>query len=207
MNKHVRTSPLGFTLVEVIVAIFILVVGVLGILPMLALNVKSNTGSRHMGVANFLAQQKLERIKAWPYYDDQTIDGSIVYGITTGNTELFGAEDGSTLPRPVAENVGVGFKRSTSMIHNGSGGDYDCSSGQDGFQFKDGIGGTLGMSEGTFTNPADPTTQLTLNTGLVNKCASGKYAGEDFKIVLVRVQWADLFGSHELVRYLYVSRF
>lgn len=102
----------GYTIIEVIVAMVILIIGVLALLPMIALNVKSNVASRTFGIANYLAQEKLEKVKSWPLYED--VSGTGPYGLTTNNTELFAYETNLTV-----NNWKVYFNRTTEVYHNG----------------------------------------------------------------------------------------
>jgi prepilin-type N-terminal cleavage/methylation domain-containing protein len=68
MNRMRARRGDGFTLIEVIVAIGIITIGLLGTLPMLTYSVKSNVASKNRGVALFLADRQVEKIKSWPAY-------------------------------------------------------------------------------------------------------------------------------------------
>lgn len=182
MCKKLKTEG-GYTLVEVMVAMAILIIGIVALLPMLAMNVRTNVASRTYAIANYLAQEKLENIKSWPYYDDQ---GGITYGITTNNTDLFGTETGLSF-----RNWRVYFTRTTELVHNGPGGE----------QF---IWGGATYGEGNFSNPSSGITGLTLDTIKANPTADFK---EDFKVVRVTVEWDDQFGTHQIVRNMYIARF
>lgn len=53
----------GFTLVEVLVALFILSVGILGVSNMFIIAIKANALGRNLTVANRLAQNLMEQVK------------------------------------------------------------------------------------------------------------------------------------------------
>jgi Tfp pilus assembly major pilin PilA len=185
MNKKLHTDG-GYTLVEVMVAMAILIIGIVALLPMLAMNVRTNVASRTYAIANYLAQEKLEKVRSWPYYEDQ---GGNTYGITLNNTDLFGTETGLSV-----RNWKVYFSRTTELIHKGA----ICGAGW--------IWGS-DYGEGSFVNPNSGLTGLTLDTGNVNPCGSNSYYGEDFKMVRVTVEWDDQFGTHQIVRNMYIARF
>lgn len=185
IRKHSRTD--GYTLVEVIVAVFILTVGLVAILPMLALNLQTNLNARIYSAANFLAQEKLEKIKAWPVYEQ-----------ITPSTNLYGQSDfwNESEVELSEDNVGMAFSRVTSVFHNGH--TVDC----DGILYDSLVG--------------DIDDEL-MNTGLVvpeganvdNPCDPGEYRGEDFKLVRVVVSWSDSFGlkDHSISRFAYIAKF
>ena len=194
---ELKRSQTGYTLVEVLVALAILIIGILGVLPLLALNVQSNTAARTHSLANFLAQEKLEDIKSWPYYSDQAANGP--YGITANNTELFP----SVAETIELNNYFVTFSRTAEVVRNGwVDGDEDPASGVDcaGILFGN-SSGSINVNEGVVGG-------ITLNTKLVNDklCGSGAQ-GEDFRLVRVKVSWRDLFGFHEIVRSEYIAQF
>lgn len=177
----------GYSLIEVVVAIFILIIGILAILPMLALNVRSNVAAKNYGIANYLVQQKMEAVKSWPIYDDQTAISSDLYGITENNAALFSPELNISV-----QNWNSTYNRYTELFHNG----YTINN--QGFLFGDTSTG-YGIDEGSFGNRS-------LNTGKINPSGGG-FKGEDFKMVRVRVEWEDVFGHHEISRQMFISRF
>jgi type II secretory pathway pseudopilin PulG len=174
-------------MVEVIVAMAVLIIGIVALLPMLALNIRANVSSRTYSIANYLAQEKLERVRSWPMYEDQS---NALRGITAANLELFNTEVNLTL-----NDWKVFFDRQTELVHNGYSGGA-CTNGY--------IYG-VNIDEGNFNNGSS--IGLTLNTGNVNPCAGGGYSGEDFKLVRVSVSWNDVFGFHEIVRHMFISKF
>lgn len=186
MRMQIRTEA-GYTLVEVMVAMAVLIIGIVALLPMIAINIRSNLASRTYSIANFLAQEKLEKVRSWPLYDD--ISPTVgPYGITDNNLELFSDEFNVAV-----KNWAVNFTRKTKLLHNG----YTTSC--------NGILFGSSVDEGTFTNGA--AMGLSLNTGNVDPCGGGGYRGEDFKMVRVEVEWVDPMGFHQLTRNMYIARF
>jgi prepilin-type N-terminal cleavage/methylation domain-containing protein len=189
--KKIRNAQAGFSLIEVVIAMGILAIGILGVAPMILFNVKANASGKNYGIANYLAQQRLEQIRSWPLWEDYDANSP---GITTANTALFGAETNIK----VGEHY-EGFNRTTEMVRNGYTGSYGC--GGNPFIFAT-SGGTY--SEGNIPGGGS------LNTGTTagEYCGSGSnYRGEDFKVIRVKVTWADLFGNHEINRYMYIAKF
>jgi len=171
----------GFSIVEVLVALAILVIGILGVVPMLVFNVKANTAGKNYGFANYLAQEKLERIRSWPLYESY----DTTKGITVDNALLFGTD------YVWNENKTRQFMRVVDLVRNGYG-PYDC----DGILFDSGT-----YSEGNISGGGS------MNTGDVGEKCSGGYRGEDFKVIRARVMWDDNFGHHEIARHMYLAQF
>ncbi len=57
----------GFTLIEVMIALVILLIGMLGVMSMQYYAVSGNTASREMRIATNLSQAIIEQIKSTPY--------------------------------------------------------------------------------------------------------------------------------------------
>ena len=179
----------GYTIVEVMVAIGILVTGLLMILPMLALNLKANLYSRIYGAANFLAQEKIEMVKSWPVYEQ--VDGSTV---------LYGKTDFWSETDIEVDGVGMSFSRTATVLHNGvtnscDGVLYDTQEANDIDDEYLNTGGVV---------PQSP--------NIDNPCGTGdddEFAGEDFKLVRVTVSWDDNFTSrqHTIQRFSYLAKF
>lgn len=75
MNKMTRTtkrtsSEGGFTLIEVLIAIVILTVGLLSLAQMMVLSTNANTLSGRMTSCSAVAKERLERLKAIPFYSN-----------------------------------------------------------------------------------------------------------------------------------------
>jgi prepilin-type N-terminal cleavage/methylation domain-containing protein len=193
---NLRVDRGGFSLVEILVAMAVLTIGILGVVPMLSFNIKANISGKNYGIANYLAQQKLEAIRSWPLYEDYDA-GNGVFGITMANGPLFAPES-----LKVGEHFQE-FTRSTEVLRNGydsmGSGTGDCN----GIKFE-----TTGVDEGLISGGGS------MNTGDVGENCGGNFRGEDFKLIRVRVQWYDnSFGAgpsqkqHEIVRHMYLAKF
>jgi prepilin-type N-terminal cleavage/methylation domain-containing protein len=189
----------GFSLIEMVVAIAILVIGILGVVPMLAFNIRANVGGKNYGFASYLAQEKMEQIRSWPLYDD--FDALTRPGVTINNNLLFATNVIYNEQRTTK------FTRTVELGHNGfenlGGGSGDCN----GLKFQSGAGGfdedlNLGGIPGS------------MNTGDVGEKCGGTFRGEDFKLVRVTVTWEDnncnrylnpLGCKHQIIRHMYVA--
>lgn len=63
-NRHRRN---GFTLVEILVAVFILVVGILGVISVATTVINGNAFGKRITTATALAQEKMEELKNMAY--------------------------------------------------------------------------------------------------------------------------------------------
>jgi type IV pilus assembly protein PilV len=87
----------GFSLVEVLIALVILAVGLLGVTGMQITAIRGNHFSGNLTQATVLAQNKLEELKHLPYYDpklssgqppQQIADSGVVYTVQYNVTAL-----------------------------------------------------------------------------------------------------------------------
>jgi prepilin-type N-terminal cleavage/methylation domain-containing protein len=60
-------NPKGFTMLEFMVALFLLVIGVLSLGSLQITAIKGNLGSRNLTTANILAERKMEEFKNTPF--------------------------------------------------------------------------------------------------------------------------------------------
>jgi type IV pilus assembly protein PilV len=92
-----KMNQKGFTLMEVLIALVILAVGLLGVTGMQITAIRGNHFSGNLTQATVLAQNKLEELKHLPYYDSklssgqppqQITDSGVVYTVRYDVTAL-----------------------------------------------------------------------------------------------------------------------
>jgi prepilin-type N-terminal cleavage/methylation domain-containing protein len=88
----------GFSLLEVVVATAILVVGVAGIAPLLVLASRANQSARTTTLAALFAQQKMEQLRALEWARDPS--GELLSDVDTDLTVEFAAASGGSGLRP-----------------------------------------------------------------------------------------------------------
>ena len=81
MNEMMRNQE-GFSLIEVMIALIILSVGLLGIAGLQLTSVQGNAFSSHVTQASILAQNKLENLRNVPYDDPKLTGGQPAEQIT-----------------------------------------------------------------------------------------------------------------------------
>ncbi len=64
--SRVRDAQTGFTLIEVMIAVFVLVVGLAALAMLAAYSMARSTQSKYMALAAVLASEKLEDLNRWP---------------------------------------------------------------------------------------------------------------------------------------------
>ena len=110
MRRETKKSESGFTLIEVLIAIVILSIGLLSLAQMIVLATRANSLSGRMTASAALARERLERLKAAPFYTNPAIrarnpvlqDGGDV-DAGGGNYVQFYDADG----QPVAAGTGI----------------------------------------------------------------------------------------------------
>ena len=76
----------GFTLIEVLLAVFIVTIGIGGVMAVCPLGVQTAKSAQMASVGSYLAQEKLEELLSKPYNDPALAPGSALedYGVITG---------------------------------------------------------------------------------------------------------------------------
>jgi type IV pilus assembly protein PilV len=105
-KKHSKKSH-GFTLVEVLVALTILIIGILGTLMLEVSSMKGNTSSRNMQAAIVLAEDFLEQTRNTSYTS-----------IILNNGNHTNSELGTTNPIDVQGNGGGIYSRTWSVVND-----------------------------------------------------------------------------------------
>ena len=83
----VLNSKKGFTLIEVLIALTILAIGLLGVALMQVTSISGNTFSREMSVATELGQDMLEQLRTLRY-TSSTTDNALLGGNHPDNTDV-----------------------------------------------------------------------------------------------------------------------
>lgn len=102
---HIYRDKAGFTLIEILIATFILTVGILGVTGMFITAIKANQLGRSVTAANRLAQNLMEQVKTQTFGNavaDMCTNTGIMNCSTTisGTTQTCGAPaPGNTLTR------------------------------------------------------------------------------------------------------------
>jgi len=87
MLKRLRNQK-GLSLLEVLVAMLILTLGVLGLAPMVAVSIFGNSFSKDVTLANLIAQEQIEKYKNQPIpanlpFTEELIDVADVFHVIT----------------------------------------------------------------------------------------------------------------------------
>jgi prepilin-type N-terminal cleavage/methylation domain-containing protein len=93
-------SKKGFTLIEVMVAMVVLLIGMLGVMAMQYYAISGNTASREMRIGTNLSREIIEQLKSTPYVN-----------LATGG-------DQPLLPAETTISAGVTFTRAWWVIQN-----------------------------------------------------------------------------------------
>ena len=64
-----KKKKTGFTLIEVMIAIFILIIGIVAVLNIFPLGLQIRAGAEMAAIASWLGQEKIEEVTSIPYSD------------------------------------------------------------------------------------------------------------------------------------------
>lgn len=76
LKKHLSEKSVGFTIMEVLIAMAIFAIGILGVATMQISSTKGNTSARKGSEASEMGQEQIESLMALPYAN--VVDGNTV---------------------------------------------------------------------------------------------------------------------------------
>jgi prepilin-type N-terminal cleavage/methylation domain-containing protein len=128
--QHHKPAPLnrgrarGFTLVEVVIAITVLVVGLCALAALVAQSLTGTTNARYLSTATTLASEKLEDLDRWPAVDPHVSPGGSLTSDIAGTINYYDDVDLSNESGQVAESTAGttgGTTTYNNVIHNATG--------------------------------------------------------------------------------------
>jgi Tfp pilus assembly protein PilV len=120
-----RGRALGFTLAEVLIAMFILTVGLTAMATLVAQSLGGTDRARYLGLATTLVSEKLEDLNRWPSADPHVgAGGSLSADSASGSINYYDDVDLSNTNGYVSETIASttgGVTTYTNVIHNATG--------------------------------------------------------------------------------------
>lgn len=126
-NRHARESreAAGFSLLEVMIAIPILMIGLAGMAALITQTMTGTERARDMGLAATLVSEKLEDLNRWPTVDpDVAAGGSLTTDTTVGTIDYFDDVIFSSASGQVSETVSTKTSGTITYVttsHNANG--------------------------------------------------------------------------------------
>ena len=101
----------GFTILELLLATVILLIGILGLIGLQAAAISGNSSANQMTVATTLAQDQIEQLKRLDFYDAALAD-DVANNATLTNPPNIGSIDHADANNPIDEKGGTtGLRR------------------------------------------------------------------------------------------------
>ena len=115
----------GFSLMEVLIAISILVVGLTAMASLVAQSMGGTQNARYLGLATTLTSEKLEDLNRWPSVDPHVAaGGSLTSDSASGSLNYYDDIDLANTTGQISETTSSttgGTTTYTSVIHNATG--------------------------------------------------------------------------------------
>lgn len=122
-NRNSRTTA-GFSLIEVMVALTVLVIGLIGVAALIGNLIASGGKTRYVNIANVLASEKLDDLNKWPCSESQngtvTCDDNITPGGSLTGPTACGANDNWCDQVTVSESSGADYETQTQYNADGT---------------------------------------------------------------------------------------
>jgi prepilin-type N-terminal cleavage/methylation domain-containing protein len=120
-NHAGRGRNAGFSLLEVVIAIFVLTVGLSAMAGLVGQSLNGTESARYMALATTLASEKLEDLNRWTSVDSHVVTGgSLTTDTTVGTLKYYDDIDLSNTNGQVSETIAVGGGYST-VVHMATG--------------------------------------------------------------------------------------
>jgi prepilin-type N-terminal cleavage/methylation domain-containing protein len=117
-----RGRAAGFTLMEVLIAMFILTVGLMAMASLMAQSLSGTDTARYLGLATTLVSEKLEDLNRWPPVDPHVVaGGSLTSDNAAGSLNYFDDVDLSNTNGYVSETISNTSGTYSNVIHNATG--------------------------------------------------------------------------------------
>jgi len=108
MNPRQRKRPAGFSLIEVILGGFLLVIGAVALMQALPIGLAAVTGSRQQTHALEVATARMERVKAWGMSNNENEGFDTI--VPGGRCYTFVDREGMLPPGPCAPGSAAGYR-------------------------------------------------------------------------------------------------
>ena len=124
-SQPVRNRAAGFSLLEVMIALAILVIGLSAMATLVAQSLTNTDRARYLGLATTLVSEKLEDLNRWPTVDPHVAaGGGLTADSASGSINFYDDIDLSNTSGQVSETVASttgGTTTYTNVIHNATG--------------------------------------------------------------------------------------
>jgi prepilin-type N-terminal cleavage/methylation domain-containing protein len=87
MSLHNTASQRGFTLIEVLIAVFVFATGLVMLGSLSTMSLNGTAASRYRGMATTFASEKLEDLNRWPSWDPHVCVSSGTVGSLTSDSQ------------------------------------------------------------------------------------------------------------------------
>jgi Tfp pilus assembly protein PilV len=117
-----RGRAAGFTLMEVLIAMLILIVGLTAMATLVAQSLSGTDNARYLGLATSLVSEKLEDLNRWPSSSPYVAaGGSLTSDTAAGSLNYYDDVDLSNLSGQVSETISNTSGTYSNVIHNATG--------------------------------------------------------------------------------------